>query len=113
MYSSCSTGGSGSAGSTRIPPYMPCEMWSGTSPKAQWYMNIPGYSRRASMTAVSPGATVVSAAPPPCPVTAWKSTLCGCVLPARFVIVKRRTSPTRARMIGPGVPVTEVSPLMR
>ena len=50
-YNSWSTGGSGSAGSTRMPPYMPWEMWQGTSPKAQWYMNMPGYSRRASMVA--------------------------------------------------------------
>ena len=29
-------------GSTRMPPYMPREMCSGTSPKAQWYMKKPG-----------------------------------------------------------------------
>ena len=58
------------------------------------------------MTAEKPGGTVVSAAPPPCPVTAWKSTLCGFTLLAGLVIVKRRMSPTRARIMGPGVPLT-------
>jgi hypothetical protein len=57
---------------------------------------------RASIVAVSPGATVRSLAPPPWPVTAWKSTLWGEV--PLLVRMKRSTSPTRARMIGPGVP---------
>lgn len=72
-------------------------------------MKKPGYNRRASIVFVSPGATVVASAPPPCPVTEWKSTLCGWVFDAGLAIVKRRTSPTLARITGPGVPDTTPS----
>jgi hypothetical protein len=66
------------------------------------------------MMALEPGGTVVLAAPPPWPVTAWKSTLWGMALPSGLVMVKRRTSPTRARIMGPGVPDTKrSSPAMR
>ena len=66
------------------------------------------------MVALSPGATVRSAAPPPWPATAWKSMLWGWVFPGRLVSVIWATSPTRPRRIGPGVPqVTSVSPATR
>src|SRR5680860_423407 len=97
-----------------VPLHMAKGMCRGTSPKAQWYMKAPEYSRRASIVAVSPGATVRSAAPPPWPVTAWKSMLCGMVLPSRLVRVIRARSPTRPRRTGPGEPqTTSASPSTR
>ena len=51
---------------------------------------------------VSPGAAWVATAPPPGPVTAWKSTECIMALSSAFFIDTSTVSPTRTRTNGPG-----------
>src|SRR3990167_5899355 len=65
-------------------------------------MYNPGCTNWNHATRSSPCTTVVTVAPPPGPVTAWKSTLWGMPESSLLVTWTSSVSPTRARMNGPG-----------
>ncbi len=87
---------------------MPLEMWWAIIGVAQWYTYRPGCSALKLKLLVSPGATWVTAAPPPGPVTAWKSTEWMLTLLSSFLRLMVTSSPWRTRSIGPGTVLLKV-----
>jgi hypothetical protein len=81
---------------------MPLAMWCATIGVAQWYTYTPGLSALKLNVADSPGATWVTLAPPPGPVTACRSMLCVTPASAALRRVISTVSPSRTRSIGPG-----------
>src|SRR6266511_2196312 len=82
-----------------IIPYMPLAMWWTTGWVPQWYMNTPGEVALNEYVRLFPGMTSRNARFGAMR-AAWKSMECG--IDALLRMVTFTTSPTRARMTGPG-----------
>ena len=76
-----------------ISPYIPFAMCMLTGAVAQWYTNTPWFRALKVNTDSCPGAVFVLAAPPPGPVTACRSMLCGIRLSGWFCRWNSTVSP--------------------
>ncbi len=73
-----------------------------TGAVAQWYTYKPGFNVLNEKVLLCPGATKEEVAPPPGPVTACKSILCGNLLSGWFDKVNSTSSPIRVLIKLPG-----------
>src|SRR5690606_15485705 len=80
---------------------------------AQWYTYRPGFRVLKEKVFSLPGATKEDSAPPPGPVTACKSMLCGNLLFGWFFRVNSTSSPTRVLIKSPGTVPPKVQYIYR